>query len=160
MAERTLAARAPILPRTLPGAPFLRVLCARVGFHNCLVHGILIARCPVKHPQPRHKWNPTLTSKSATLEWGTRLHELARLRIYHRYLLVARLQIATYNHHRSGSFPPSLGRLSASKSTRLEPTRLSHQPEAGLLTRRVWTSSHPVSIRLALFEGFLRWLVY
>jgi hypothetical protein len=32
--------------------------------------------------------------------------------------------------------------------------------DAGLLTRHVWTSSHSVSIRPALFEGFLRWLVY
>ena len=43
-----------------------------MGFHNSLIHEILIARCPVKHPQPRHQWNPTLTSKSATLGWGTR----------------------------------------------------------------------------------------
>ena len=54
------------------GAPSLCVLCARVGFHHGLIHGTLIARCPVKHPQPRHQWNPTLTSKSATLGWGTR----------------------------------------------------------------------------------------
>jgi hypothetical protein len=34
----------------------------------------------------------------------TALHELAGLRIYHRYLLLARVQIATYNHHRSAPF--------------------------------------------------------
>ena len=32
--------------------------------------------------------------------------------------------------------------------------------DAGLLTRHVWTPSHSVSIRPALFEDFLRWLVY
>jgi len=34
----------------MPGAPSLRVLCARVGFHNCLIHGSLIARCPCQTP--------------------------------------------------------------------------------------------------------------
>jgi hypothetical protein len=32
--------------------------------------------------------------------------------------------------------------------------------QARFLTRHVWSSSHPVSIRPALFEGLLRWLVY
>ena len=40
----------------------------------------------------------------ATLMFQTALHELACLRIHHRYLLVARVQIATYNHHRSAPF--------------------------------------------------------
>jgi hypothetical protein len=37
------------------------------------------------------------------------LHQLACLRIQHRNLLVARVQITTYNLHVLGSFPPSLG---------------------------------------------------
>jgi hypothetical protein len=44
--------------------------------------------------------------------------QLARLRIQHRDLLVARVQITPYNLHVLGSFPPSLGLLERTKSTR------------------------------------------
>jgi len=37
--------------------------------------------------------------------------EFACLRIQHRHLLVARMQITPYNLHVLGSFPPSLGLL-------------------------------------------------
>ncbi len=43
----------------------------------------------------------------------TTLDQLASLVIQHRNLLVARMQITTYNLHVLGSFPPSLGCLSA-----------------------------------------------
>src|SRR5271169_2120544 len=47
----------------------------------------------------------------------------------HRNLLVARVQITTYNLHVLGSFPPSPGCLSApSLLGGWEPTRLSNQP--------------------------------
>jgi hypothetical protein len=58
--------------QSLPGAPSLRVLCARVGFHNCPVHGILIAQYPAKHPRPRHQWNPT---PSTPLRAGSNVEE-------------------------------------------------------------------------------------
>jgi hypothetical protein len=54
------------------GAPCLRALCATVGFHNCLIHGTLIARCAVKQPQPRHQWNPT---PSTPLRAGSNVEE-------------------------------------------------------------------------------------
>src|SRR5258708_29249560 len=40
-------------------------------------------------------------SRLSAFVFQTALHELTRLRTYHRYLLVACVQIATYNHHRS-----------------------------------------------------------
>jgi hypothetical protein len=41
------------------------------------------------------------------------LDQFARLVVQHRNLLVARMQITPYNLHVLGSFPPSLGCLSA-----------------------------------------------
>jgi hypothetical protein len=59
------------------------------------------------------------------------LDQLARLRIQHGDLLVARMQITSYNLHVLGSFPPSLGCLSnPSLLGGSEPTRLSNQPPA------------------------------
>ena len=52
-------------------------------------------------------------SRLSAFVFQTALHELARLRIYHRYLLVARVQIATYNHRRSAPFLRALVALSA-----------------------------------------------
>ena len=49
----------------------------------------------------------------APLVFQATLHQLARLRIQHRDLLVARMQVTPYNLHVLGSFPPSLGCLSA-----------------------------------------------
>ena len=46
------------------------------------------------------------------LVFQTTLHQLASLRIEHRDLLLARMQITPYNLHVLGSFPPILGCLS------------------------------------------------
>src|SRR5438105_1038881 len=59
------------------------------------------------------------------------LDQLAGLVVQHGNLLVARMQITPYNLHVLGSFPPSLGCLSApSLLGGWEPTRLSNQPTA------------------------------
>jgi hypothetical protein len=47
------------------------------------------------------------------------LDEFACLGIHHRNLLKARMKITPYNKH-LGSFPPSLGRVSTTKFTRLQ----------------------------------------
>ena len=60
------------------------------------------------------------------------LDQLARLRIQHRNLLVARVQITTYNLHVLGSFPPSPGSFERTKSTRAEGSR------HGYLIRRTY----------------------
>src|SRR6266852_7739884 len=78
MVRRSKVHVLPSVPHTegrRPGAPSLRVLRARMGFHNCLIHGTLIARYPVTHPQLRPQWNPTLTSKSTNVRMGHPLRD-------------------------------------------------------------------------------------
>src|ERR1039457_2265518 len=56
------------------------------------------------------------TQAKGRLEWAT--GQLSRFRVQHRNLLVACMQITSYNHHRSAPFLRALVALSASKSTR------------------------------------------
>src|SRR6266852_2966052 len=58
------------------------------------------------------------SSRLSTLVFQTPLHQLSCVRVQHGNLLVACVQIATYNHHRSAPFLRALVALSASKSTR------------------------------------------
>src|SRR6266851_4134971 len=71
----------------------------------------------------------------AVLVFQTTLQHLARLRVDHRYLLVARMQITSYNHHRSAPFLRALVASAASKSTR------------SLGADTVISSAHPSSAR-------------
>jgi hypothetical protein len=44
------------------------------------------------------------TSRFSVLVFQTTLREFARVGVQHRNLLVARMQITSYNHHRSAPF--------------------------------------------------------
>jgi Abortive infection alpha/Protein of unknown function (DUF2806) len=70
------------------------------------------------------------------------LNQLARLLVQHRHLLVARVQITSYNLHVLGSFPPSLGSERSKSTQRLwSRTRLSNQPSYKLHRARPFGSA-------------------
>src|SRR5439155_21561309 len=81
--------------------------------------GLAIVRCAP----------PSITVSVLSRELG----QLPRLLVQHRNLLVARVQITSYNLHRSAPFLRALIRLSApSLLARKEPKRLSNQPPQSL----------------------------
>jgi hypothetical protein len=52
--------------------------------------------------RPRRKRGPPENSEAAPPA------EFSRFRVHHRDLLIARVKIASYNHHRSAPFPRAL----------------------------------------------------
>src|SRR6202521_4586571 len=69
---------------------------------------------PAPPPHQRAIKSPRLS----VLVLQTALHDFAGIAVQHRNLLVACMQITSYNHHRSAPFLRALVALSASKSTR------------------------------------------
>src|SRR6266852_5400711 len=100
-------------------------------------------------PHPHGRGQPRIERpRFATFVFQATLHQLARLRIQHGHLLVARMQITPYNLHVLGSFPPSLGFVERYQvySAVWEPTPLSNQANGNLVDRTTGTGAYTADV--------------